>query len=708
MKKQSPRPQSKRRLIPAMLLLAAPAFADAIAADGADGSAPADGSLATPQQVRVSASLIPLGVADSANQGTVTAKQLENRPLLRTGELLEAVPGLIVTQHAGDGKANQYFARGFNLDHGTDFRTTVMGMPVNLPTNTHGQGYSDLNFLIPELVSTIQYKKGTYYAEEGDFSAAGAAAFDYVRRMEQGLLSVEAGQNRFTRVLVANSTPLAAGTLLYAIERAGQDGPWDTPEAYKRVNGVLSYSLRSGDDDVRLTAMGMHSSWNSTDQVPRRALDSGLIGRYGALDPSDGGETSRYSASAEWTRQYADGHGKVDAYLIKSRLDLFSNFTYVLDDPEHGDQYHQAESRRILGLNAERAWQHKLGPFVSETTLGAQLRQDHLSPVGLYLTEERRRLSTVREDDVKERAAALYLSNSTTWAPWLRTVAGVRSDRYSFDVDSDTAANSGKVDASITSPKFTAIFTPGKNAEVYLNWGRGFHSDDARGVTGTVDPKTGLAVDADGARIERAKPLVKATGKEAGLRLVGLVPGLQTTVAAWRLDLDSELIFIGDAGSTEAGRPSRRHGIELANFYTPARDWIIDANLAWSHARFTDSDPAGNFIPGSINRTASVGVSGESGPWSGGVRLRYFGQRALVEDDSVRSPSSTLVNMKLGYKLAANLKLTVEVLNLLDRKVSDIDYYYESRLPGEAAPVADIHTHPGEMRTLRAGLAWRF
>lgn len=687
-----------------MLLLAAPAFANNIAED----SVSADGSQATPQQVRVSASLIPLGVADSANQGTVTAKQLENRPLLRTGELLEAVPGLIVTQHAGDGKANQYFARGFNLDHGTDFRTSVMGMPVNLPTNAHGQGYSDLNFLIPELVSTIQYKKGTYYAEEGDFSAAGAAAFDYVREMERGLLSVEAGQNRFSRVLVANSSPLASGTLLYAIERAGQDGPWDTPEDYKRVNGVLSYSLRSGDDDVRLTAMGMHSSWNSTDQVPQRALDSGLIGRYGALDPSDGGETSRYSASGEWTRQYADGYSKVTAYLIKSRLDLFSNFTYLLDDPEHGDQFHQAESRQILGLNVERTWQHKLGPFASETALGAQVRQDHLSPVGLYLSEGRRRLSTVREDDVKERAASLYLSNSTTWAPWLRTVAGVRSDRYAFDVDSDTAANSGKVDASIASPKFTAIFTPGKNAEAYLNWGRGFHSNDARGVTGAVDPKTGLAVDADGAPIERATPLVKASGKEAGLRLVGLVPGLQTTVAAWRLDLDSELVFVGDAGSTEAGRPSRRRGIELANFYTPARDWIIDANLAWSHARFTGNDPAGNFIPGSINRTASVGVSGESGPWSGGLRLRYFGPRALVEDDSVRSPSSTLVNMKLGYTLAPNLKLTVEVLNLLDRKVSDIDYYYESRLPGEAAPVADIHTHPGEMRTLRAGLAWRF
>ncbi|WP_193333295.1 TonB-dependent receptor domain-containing protein [Duganella sp. FT27W] len=285
--------------------------------------------------------------------------------------------------------------------------------------------------------------------------------------------------------------------------------------------------------------------------------------------------------------------------MHRPRLDLYCNFTYVLDDPEHGDQFHQAESRQILGLNAERTWQHKLGSFASEIAIGVQLPQDRLSPVGLYLSEERRRLSTVREDEVKERSSALYFSNSTTWTPWLRT-------------------------------------------------------------------------------------------------------------AAWQLDLESELIFIGDAGTTEAGRPSRRHGVELTNFYSPAKDWIIDANLAWSHARFRDSDPAGDFIPGSISRTASVGVSGEAGPWSGGMRLRYFGPRALVEDDSVRSPSSTLVNMKLGYKLAANLKLTVEVLNLLNRRVSDIDYYYESQLPGEAAPVADIHTHPGEMRTLRAGLAWRF
>ena len=656
---------------------------------------------AAPPQVIVSASLIPLGVADSANQGTVTAKQIENRPLLRTGELLEAVPGLIVTQHSGDGKANQYFARGFNLDHGTDFRTSVMGMPVNLPTNAHGQGYSDLNFVIPELVSTIQYKKGTYYAEEGDFSAAGAAAIDYVKVMERGLFDVELGQHDFRRALIADSLPLAGGALLYALERGGQNGPWDTPEHYRRLNGVLSYSMARGSDDVRVTAMAIHSTWNSTDQVPQRALDAGLIGRYGALDPSDGGSTARYSLSGQWQRRHDDGVSKVSAYLIKSRLDLFSDFTYFLDDPVHGDQFEQSERRTIVGLDAQRNWQHRLGRFESETTLGFQLRQDDLAPVALYATEARQRVATVRDDHVKERSGALFVTNTTRWLPWLRTVAGVRSDWYGFDVASDTAANSGKVEASITSPKFSAIISPIEHAEVYLNWGRGFHSNDARGVTGTVDPKSGAAT-------QPATPLVKATGKELGLRLAGLAKGLQTTLAVWQLDLASELVFAGDAGTTEASRPSHRRGVELANFYSPAKDWIIDANLAWSHARFTDADPVGEFVPGAIDRTASVGLSGVQGAWSGGLRLRYFGARPLIEDNSQRSPSSTLVNMKLAYQVSRDLKLTVEMLNLLDRRASDVDYYYESQLRGEAAPVADIHTHPAEGRTARAGLAWRF
>ncbi|HEX7647023.1 MAG TPA: TonB-dependent receptor [Noviherbaspirillum sp.] len=649
-----------------------------------------------------------IGVADSATQGTVTAKQLENRPLLRTGELLETVPGVIVTQHSGDGKANQYFARGFNLDHGTDFRTTVLGMPVNMPTNAHGQGYSDLNFVIPELVKTIQYKKGTYYAEEGDFSAAGAAVIDYFRTLDQGLLSVDLGQNGYRRTVVANSTAMGPGDLLYAIEGAGNDGPWTNPENYKRFNGVLSYSWKAGSDAFRVAAMAMQSTWNSTDQIPQRAINSGLVDRFGAIDPTDGGDTARYSLSAEWTRRHDDGITRANAYFVKSRLNLFSNFTYALDDPINGDQFQQSEQRRIAGFNTDRTFFHNLGRFEAETTAGLQFRQDMLSPVALYATAARQRVTTTREDDVTERSTTLFVTNTTRWLPWLRTVAGLRSDWYDFDVTSSNPANSGKVNASVLSPKFSSIFSVSKNAEFYLNWGKGFHSNDARGITTKVDPKTGVTVDADGNPVVPASRLVKAIGKEAGLRLTGLVPGLQTSLSVWQLDLASELVFSGDAGTTEASRPSHRNGIEIANYYVPASGWIIDADLAWSRARFTDNDPAGPYIPGAIDRTASVGISGERGKWSGGLRVRYFGGRALVEDNSVRSSSSMLVNAKLGYAITKDVKLTVDVLNLLNRQVSDIDYFYQSRLPGEAVPVNDIHTHPAEPRTMRVGVVMRF
>jgi outer membrane cobalamin receptor len=649
-----------------------------------------------------------IGISDSANQGVVTGKQLENRPLARTAELLEVVPGVIVTQHSGDGKANQYFMRGFNLDHGTDFRTTVTGMPVNMPTHAHGQGYSDLNFVIPELVRTIQYKKGTYYASEGDFSAAGAAEIDYVRALPQGIASIELGQNRYRRALLANSTEAGPGNLLFALEAAGNDGPWDSPENYKRYNGVLSYGWKSGADEFRTIVMAMRSSWDATDQVPQRAVTAGTISRFGTVDPTDGGDTARYSLSADWTRRYQDGRLWANAYLIRSRLDLFSNFTYFLDNPADGDQFRQAERRTVAGVNIDRSIVHPLAGRDSETTVGLQVRRDRLAPVGLYTTAARQPLGTTREDRVNETAAGLFMSNATQWTDWFRTIAGLRADHYVFDVASDNPANSGKVTATIASPKLSAIFTPTRNLELYLNWGRGFHSNDARGVLQTVDPVTGITVDRDGNDVTRATPLVNAVGKEAGIRFGGLVPGLQTSLSLWQLSLASELLFVGDAGTTEASRPSRRTGIEIANYYAPAPGWIIDADFAWSRPRFADADPAGSYIPGAIERTVSVGASGSSGPWSGGVRLRYFGSRPLIEDNSVRSASSMLVNAKLGYAVSKDVKLTIEVLNLLNRRVSDIDYYYASRLAGEAVPVADRHSHPGEPRTVRAALVYNF
>ena len=649
-----------------------------------------------------------IGIADSANEGTVLGKQIENRPSSRTAEILEAVPGVIVTQHSGDGKANQYFLRGFNLDHGTDFSTTVMGMPVNMPTHAHGQGYSDLNFLIPELVRTIKYKKGTYYAEEGDFSAAGAAAFDYVRVLPHNLINVEAGGDRYRRTLVAGSADTGPGTLLYALEEVHNDGPWDLPENYRRHNGVLSYSWKDSTDDMRITGMAMQSSWRSTDQVPQRAIDAGLIGRFGYIDPTDGGENFRYSLSADWRHRMQDGALHVNAYLIRSSLNLFSNFTYFLDDPVNGDQFNQVEHRTTTGFTVDRTWGHQLIGYDSETVAGIQVRRDRLDPIGLYSTAVRQRLSTTREDQVTEMSSGLFISNATRWTNWFRSVIGLRADHYSFDVASNNPANSGTASATIVSPKFSAIFSPAKDVELYLNWGRGFHSNDARGIVQAVDPKTGSTVDVDGNPVTRATPLVKAVGKEIGARFTGLAPGLQTSVSLWQLNLASELVFVGDAGTTEAGRPSRRTGVEIANYYVPMQGWIIDADFAWSHPRFADSASVGPYIPGAIERTISIGIAAEYGKWSGGLRLRYFGGRPLTADNSVRSSSSTLVNAKLGYAVTKDIKLTAEVLNLFNRRVSDIDYFYDSQLRDEPAPISDVHTHPAEPRAFRLGMHIQF
>jgi hypothetical protein len=343
-----------------------------------------------------------IGTSDAASAGTVTAKLLESRPALRTGEVLEFVPGVIVTQHSGDGKANQYFLRGFNLDHGTDFATFVDGMPVNARTHAHGQGYSDLNFLIPELVNRIDYRKGPYGADEGDFASAGAARMSLFNTLPKGLASLTLGQHGYQRAVLARSTALPEGQLLYAIEGAHNNGPWAVPEHAHRFNGQLRYSTGNDEQRSSLTAMAYSSGWYATDQIPLRAVQSGLIDRFGALSPTDGGTTALYSLSYNSERKAEDGTVNFSAYAVQSRVNLFSDFTYFLDNPidldpdgANGDQYEQAERRRTLGLAASRSFDTKLWERDSTTTLGLQLRHDRLSPIGLYgATEGVRRAVT--------------------------------------------------------------------------------------------------------------------------------------------------------------------------------------------------------------------------------------------------------------------------------------------------------------------------
>lgn len=642
-----------------------------------------------------------VGTSDAASQGVITTDLIVNRPALRTGELLEFVPGLIVTQHSGDGKANQYFLRGFNLDHGTDFATYVDGMPVNMRTHAHGQGYSDLNFLIPELVQRIDYKKGPYFASEGDFASAGSAHIRLADKLAQGQASIAVGQHGYLRGVVADSFDAMQGTLLYGLEVNRNNGPWDSPEQVRKYSGVLRYSQGTQDDGFNVTAMAYKNSWNSTDQIPQRAVDAGLIGRFGALDPSDGGNTARYSLSYALRKRTDNRLFEFDTYLIRSKLDLYSNFTYFLNNPEQGDQFQQSERRTVAGFNMSESWNTQLAGLAMRNKLGLQGRYDWLSPVGLYDTVDRVRQSTVREDAVREGSLGLYGESTVQWLPWLRSVAGLRYDAYRFNVNSSIDGNSGTASDHVFSPKLSLIFGPWSKTELFVNYGKGFHSNDARGTTQTRLP--------DGSASSPVTPLVPTKGMELGARTEWL-PGLQSSLALWRLDIASELLFVGDAGETEPSRASRRHGIEWNNHYIAAPWLLFDLDLAASRSRYTQDDPVGNYIPGSIDKVASFGVTvSDQGPWSGAFQLRYFGPRPLIEDNSVRSASTTLAYARLGYQLNRKTRISLDVFNLFDKQASDIDYYYASRLPGEAVDgVNDRHFHPVEPRSVRLSVAYAF
>ena len=648
------------------------------------------------------------GLAMAGSEGVVSGQRLAAVPLQRPGEVLEMVPGLIVTQHAGDGKANQYFLRGFNLDHGTDFATYVAGVPVNMPTHAHGQGYTDLNFLIPELVDRIRYRKGPYYADEGDFSSVGVARIDYLRKIDGTLAQITAGQNRYGRALLAGSPEVGAGNLLSAVELFTNDGPWEVPENYRKLNGVLRYSQGSRDDGFSVTGMAYRVDWTSTDQVAKRAIDSGYINRFGTLDPTTGGETYRYSLSGDWARRGTDSQSLATIWWLKSGLDLWSNFQYCLNDfaangnCDTGDQFKQSERRQAGGFTAAQSFFDRLGGFDVENSFGVYGRLDQIRPVGLYNTTKRNTWNTVREDRVTQRNLSLWAQNETRWASWFRTVAGVRGDAYDFTVDANLPENSGKASDQMVTPKFSMIFGPWRKTEFYLNYGQGFHSNDARGTTIRVDPADRVTP------VDPVRPLVRTTGYEGGVRSEP-VAGWQTTLALWQLQSDSELLFVGDAGTTEASRPSRRYGVEWNNLYL-ATDWLaFDADLAWSHAQFKDSDPVGKYIPGAVQTTANVGITiDQLGPWFGALRWRYFGPRPLVEDNSVRSASSSLTNLRIGYRLDRRTQLSLDVYNLFDKDVNDIEYWYDSQLPNESAPVFDRHLHPAEPRTVRLTFAHRF
>ena len=626
-------------------------------------------------------------------------QEINARPLLRAGDLLEFVPGLVATQHSGSGKANQYFLRCFNLDHGTDFASFVDAMPVNMRTHGHGQGWTDLNFLIPEAVDQIRYRKGTYYADVGDFSSAGSARFELADTRSRGTAEFTVGSFGYRRGVVVDSVRIGAGDLLYAGELQTFSGPWeDIDEDVRKKNGLLRYSAGVGAGRAHVTIMAYANRWNSPDQIPERAVDQGLISRFGSIDTTVGGKSSRYSLSGGWTGTAFGGRLNAEAYAIDSSLNLFSNFTYLLDDPVNGDQFRQVDERRLYGFELSQQWSQGR----SRWRVGAEGRYDDIGRVGLFRTRDRAPVSTVREDAVKEASIGLFASNEYTFSDQLRTYAGLRFDHFNFKVDAKSlAANSGKAHDSKVSLKGSVIYQPAKPLELYLSFGQGYHSNDARGTTISIDPVTGDPAN-------RVDPLVASIGGELGARLF-LTEKVQATLAAWTLRLDSELLFVGDAGNTEASRPSKRDGLEVGLYYFASKHLSGEVELSYTRSKFRDRDPIGRNVPGSIPLVISGGVTANSNNgWLATARLRYFGKYPLIEDKSVKSAGSLLVNLRGGREWG-RLGAFVDIFNLFDSKDHDVDYFYASRLAGEPTEgVEDIHYHVFQPRGARVSVRYSF
>ncbi len=631
---------------------------------------------------------ILMGTADSASVGTIVSEQIEHRTLLRPAEILETIPGMVVTQHSGAGKANQYFLRGFNLDHGTDFANWIDGMPVNMVTHGHGHGYSDFNFLIPELVDNIRYHKGVYYAEDGDFSTAGTARVSYANEIDR-VLKVTAGEHNYLRGLATGGFDIGQNKMVFGLEYMEYDGPWDLPQDFTRTNGMARYVFGDDFKGGNIQAMFYEADWVATDQIPQRLVDSGEIGRFGFVDDGSGGDTHRYSLSGNLHGELGPANYTANTYVMDYQLRLTSNPTYFVDDLVNGDEFTQFDDRTIWGGNFDIN-----GEFSPATQYsgGVVLRYDDIGNVGVGPSSKGELRGISLQDSVKNTHAGAWASLGHDWTSYLNTTVGLRYDYFNYDVTDVGSRSDGKV-----SPKISVRLGPWEGTELFLNWGQGFRSNEGRGVT---DPVTAL------------DPIVDTEGREIGLRS-GFFNNMQISVAYFEIDLGSELVFVGDNGSVEPRGASERKGIEVGIFYQP-REWLtIDGDYAHTTARFKeDPDGIGNIVPDSMEDVFSLSLAIDTDDnWFGGARARYFGPRALLEDNSLRSDSTFTINANAGYRFTEKMSFRAEVINIFDAENDDITYWFESRTADELAagldPIEDLHFHPVEPRMFRLTLEYR-
>lgn len=658
-----------------------------------------------------------LGRAATASEGSLTAREIQLRPVYRVGQLLEAVPGLVVTSHSGEGKANQFLLRGFNLDHGTDLATFVDDMPINGVSNAHGQGYTDLNFLIPETLSGVDYTKGPFHADIGDFGVAGSDHMklaDEIRRQ----ISLSAGTLGDYRAYIGGTTHFENGDRwVNAFNISHSDGPWKYPDNARSIRALSRYTHGSAASGFDLTAMFYRGQWRATNDQPLAAYSEGLISRYGSLDPTDGGFSERYSLSGHYHLSRDNWKWTTSAFVAHDRLTLWNNFTHYLDDPVNGDQQQQDETRTTLGGSSVYARQDHVGSVKTETQVGVQGRYDFLYVDRRHTRQrialpncpsslEATRPYLCNADTINLGAVGLFVQNTTHWLPWLRTVVGLRED-YQGGTDSN------QVDGSLTrrhqwlfQPKGSLIFGPWQKTELYLSAGRGFHSNDFRSVSGSY-------ASGEFTKGSVTVPLMtSAVSGEVGVRTTPL-RHLNVQAAAFIIDFDSELSYDGDAGVTSPGPASRRKGVELSAQYTPFQWLEINTDLSFAKARYQAKDLSkygidGPYVTNAPSFVWSFGIILDRGPWYGGLQVRWLGGYPLVEDNSLRSSGYKEVNMNIGYRFTSKLKLEASVFNAFDTHAYAAQYAYDYRLTPTSSVQTGATGHPIEPISARLSLTAEF
>ncbi len=663
--------------------------------------------------------IIDTAPAESASSVHLSADDLAYRSRTQVSDILRQVPGLMVSQHAGGGKSDQYFIRGFDADHGTDIAIFADGVPVNMPSHGHGQGYADTHFLIPETVDQVDVHKGPYSARFGDFYTAGAMELKTLDEVAGPTIWIAGGAplagprafDQYNRRIVGMASPEIRDNegdkSLIAVQLGDTDGPFVNPQNFQQGNALIKWQGHVGRGDLKLETSWYDGKWNASGQVPQSAVSSGLIDRFGSLDPSEGGDTSRTSAQIGYAvHDDHDNIWRASAFILEYRLRLYSDFTLYARDPIHGDEIEQDDARTTWGLDTAYDSHFDLAGMDTFLTLGAQMRDDNVE-TGLWHAEKRVRLddcfdlgpNPCNHDFDRIRDAAIYAEANIHVIPHVHVLPGIRFDQFSWDVDDlnpNTTTNpsltsGGSAGASIASPKLSVEIEATPQLDVFANSGFGFHSNDARGDVAS----------------NGAGALARALGAEAGVRTT-VVPHARFSADLWYLHLDSELVWNGDTGGTDAAGATRRYGVDLEGAYNPLPWLRLDASVSIAHSEFVANHGNGDAVALAPKLMGQGGVTLVRGTSFIALRGRGIADRPGNDADTLTAPGYFLFDLMTGYMPTPKLSLNLTINNLLNTAWREAQFADTSAVTPTSPPVEQMHFTPGIPLTATATVAYQF